>query len=233
VRPDITVTGAAASGDVDSPGPRVLSVNVGVPRTVDTPRRTVTTAIWKSPVTHRVLTRGDHLEGDVQADRKNHGGPHKAVYAYATEDIAFWQEHLGRTLGPGAMGENLTTVGIDVNEALIGERWAIGSTILEVSEPRSPCYRLGLRHNDPTLPRAFVAAERPGTYLRIVRQGDIGAGDGIEILSRPDHNVTVRLAFRAWQIDRSLVPLLRHAPQLSDEWKTWIARDPDRPVAFE
>jgi MOSC domain-containing protein YiiM len=179
-------------------------------------------------VSGRVRTRGDNLDGDAQADRRNHGGPHKAIYAYATEDVEYWEQQLGGPLAPGSMGENLTTTGIDPNEALIGERWAIGSTILEVSEPRSPCYRLGLRHGDPTLPRRFVAAERPGTYLRIIRQGDIGAGDPIGVVSKPDHQVTVRLAFRAWQIDRSLVPLLWDAPQLSDAWKSWMAHDPDR-----
>lgn len=146
---------------------RVISVNVGRPRTVATRQGEATTAIWKTPVIGRVRASGVNLDGNVQVDRKNHGGPNKANYAYAVEDIEHWKRHLGGQLGPGAMGENLTTVGIDPNEALIGERWAVGSTILEVWEPRSPCYRLALRHGDPTLPKAFVAAQRPGTYLRI------------------------------------------------------------------
>jgi len=212
---------------------QVVSVNVGMPRIHDTAKGPVNTAIWKSPVIGRVRTVGVNLEGDAQADSKNHGGPHKAIYAYAVEDLSYWEQRLGRQLSPGAMGENLTTRGIDPNEALIGERWAVGSTILEVSEPRSPCYRLGLRHDEPTLPRRFIAAQRPGAYLRIIRQGDIGAGDGVEVISRPDHQVTVRLAFRAWLIDRSLVPLLREAPQLSDAWTTWIDRDPDRRASIE
>jgi MOSC domain-containing protein YiiM len=112
-------------------------------------------------------------------------------------------------------------------------RWAVGSTILEVSEPRSPCYRLALRHGDPTLPKAFVAVQRPGTYLRIVKEGDIGAADAIEVVWRPDHDVTVRLAFQAWLVDRTLVPRLRAAPQLSTAWKSWIENDPERPVAFQ
>jgi len=212
---------------------RVVSVNVGMPRTLETTTRPVTTAIWKSPVTGRVRTRGVNLEGDGQADRRNHGGPHKAIYAYAREDLDHWERHLGRPLGPGAMGENLTTLGIDVNGALIGERWAVGSTILEVSEPRSPCYRLGLRHGDRTLPRVFVEAQRPGAYLRILEQGTIGAGDEIAVVSRPDHSVSVQLAFRAWLIDRSLVPQLRQASALSPAWKTWLSDDPNRPVVFE
>jgi MOSC domain-containing protein YiiM len=211
----------------------VLSVNVGGPRTVETARRPVTTAIWKTPVAGRVRAHGTNLEGDVQVDRQNHGGPYKAIYAYAAEDLAYWERHLGRPLGPGAVGENLTTWGIDPNTALIGERWAIGSTLLEVSEPRSPCYRLALRHQDPRLVRAFVAAERPGAYLRILQAGDIGAGDPIHVVWKPDHDVTIRLAFRAWLIDRSLIPRLRHAPQLPPAWQHWIATDPDRPVQFE
>lgn len=133
---------------------------------------------------------------------------------------------MGRPFGPGSVGENLTISNIDPNEALIGERWAVGTTVLEVSEPRSPCYRLGLRHDDVTLPRRFVAAQRPGTYLRIIEQGDIGAGDTIEVIERPNHLVTVRLAFQAWLVDRSLVPQLRAAPQLSDAWKAWISKEP-------
>jgi MOSC domain-containing protein YiiM len=210
----------------------VISVNVGQPRTVAVRRGTATTAIWKTPVTGRVRARGVNLDGDVQVDRKNHGGPDKAIYTYAAGDIAYWERRLGRPLGPGALGENLTTVGIDTNEALIGERWAVGSTIPEVSEPRSPCYRPALRHRDPTLPKAFVAAQRPGTYLRIVQEGDIGAGDTIEVVWRPDHDVTVRLAFQAWLVDRTLVARLWAAPQLSAAWKNWMENDPERSVAF-
>jgi MOSC domain-containing protein YiiM len=215
-----------------SPVPHVVSVNVGLPRTVQTATRPVTTGIWKAPVAGRIRARGVNLEGDAQADKRNHGGPDKAVYAYALEDMEYWEHHLGRPLGPGSMGENLSTVGLDLNEALIGERWAIGSATFEVSEPRSPCYRLALRHGDPTLVRAFVAAQRPGTYLRIRQEGDIGAGDRIEVLFRPDHEVTVRLAFQAWQVDRRLIPRLRAAPQLPPAWKDWIDKDPQRGVRF-
>jgi MOSC domain-containing protein YiiM len=212
---------------------RVLSVNVGGPQTVEAAGRLVTSAIWKTPVAGRVRAHGINLDGDVQVDRQNHGGPHKAIYAYAVEDLAYWEQHLGRSLGPGSFGENLTTRGIDPNTALIGERWAIGSTILEVSEPRSPCYRLALRHGEPTLVRAFVAAERPGAYLRIIQPGDIGAGDSIQVLWRPDHDVTIRLAFQAWLVDRSLVPRLRQAGEkLSPAWQRWMDTDPDRPVRF-
>jgi MOSC domain-containing protein YiiM len=213
---------------------RVLSVNVGGPRTLETRKGLVTTAIWKTPVAGRIQARGSNLAGDVQVDRQNHGGPFKAIYAYAAEDLSSWEEHLGRPLGPGALGENLTTLGIDPNTALIGERWAIGSTVLEVSEPRSPCYRLALRHGEPRLVRDFVVAERPGAYLRIVEEGDIGAGDAIQVVWRPAHDVTIRLAFQAWLVDRSLIPRLRPAlAHLSPAWRCWIETDLDRPVRFD
>jgi len=213
---------------------RVVSVNVGGPRTVETRKGPVTTGIWKTPVAGRVRADSTNLDGDVQVERHNHGGPHKAIYAYAAEDLAYWEEHLGRPLGPGALGENLTTSGIDPNTALIGERWAIGSALLEISEPRSPCYRLALRYGEPKLVRAFVVAERPGAYLRIIQPGEFGAGDAIQVVWRPEHDVTIRLAFQAWLVDRSLIPRLRPAlTHLSPAWQRWIATDPERQVQFE
>src|SRR3954465_2533090 len=123
----------------------VESVNVGVPRPVQVGDHTVWTAIWKSPVEGRVPLRGVNLRGDDQADRTVHGGPDKAVYAYGSEDTAWWSEQLPRQLEPGTFGENLTTRGVDVSGAVIGERWAVGSTVLEVCQPRLPCFKLGLK----------------------------------------------------------------------------------------
>jgi MOSC domain-containing protein YiiM len=174
------------------PRPRVLSVNVGRPRTIPRGKRPVTTAIWKSPVDGRVAARDDHLEGDQQADRRVHGGYDKAVYAYAREDYEWWERELGRELGPGSFGENLTTQGLDLNAARAGERWRIGTVLLEVSEPRLPCQKLGLRMEDYRFPKRFAAALRPGAYLRIVEAGELGAGDEIEVVERPDHEVTMR-----------------------------------------
>jgi MOSC domain-containing protein YiiM len=117
---------------------KVLSINVGRPREFVYNGRPAKSAVWKVPVVGRVAARGANLEGDDQADRKVHGGPDKAVYAYAVEDLRWWEEKLGRSLPYGQFGENLTTEGIEVNDALVGERWEIGSTVLEVSEPRVP-----------------------------------------------------------------------------------------------
>ena len=122
-----------------------------------------------------------NLAGDDQADREAHGGPDKAVYAYAVEDARWWESKVGRPFAHAEFGENLTTEGIDVNDALVGERWAVGTTVLEVSEPRVPCWRLGVRMNDPGFVRRFTEALRPGAYLRIVVEGDVGAGDEIRV----------------------------------------------------
>ena len=154
----------------------VLSVNVGRAREFDYNGRPAKSAIWKSPVAGRIAARGVNLEGDDQADRKAHGGPDKSVYAYSIEDLRWWEEKLGRSLQYAEFGENLTTEGVAVNDALVGERWEIGTAVFEVSEPRIPCWRLGVRMNDQGFVRRFTEALRPGTYLRIIVEGAVGAG---------------------------------------------------------
>jgi MOSC domain-containing protein YiiM len=170
----------------------LISVNVGRPRTVPGGRRFVRSAIWKTPVDGRVAVRAVNVAGDEQADRRIHGGPDKAVYAYAVEDTRFWEADVGRPLGPGAFGENLTTEGLDVNGARIGDRWAIGGTVLEVSEPRTPCFKLNVRLGDPRFGRRWAQAGRPGAYLRIVQEGELGAGDAIEVVHRAEDAPSVR-----------------------------------------
>jgi MOSC domain-containing protein YiiM len=202
----------------------VLSVNVGRIREFDFNGRPAKSAIWKSPVTGRIVARGVNLEGDDQADRKAHGGPDKAVYAYAVEDLRWWEEELGRSLQYGEFGENLTTGGIAVNDALVGERWAIGSAVFEVSEPRVPCWRLGVRMNDQVFVRHFTEALRPGTYLRIIVEGVVGAEDEIRILETPDHDLTVRDIFRIYTRDREEVERLLAVPRISESWRGWAQR---------
>jgi MOSC domain-containing protein YiiM len=202
-------------------GAQVLSVNVGRARKFDYNNQLVKSAIWKSPVAGRVQARGVNLEGDEQADRKVHGGPDKAVYAYAIEDTRWWEQELGRSLQYGVFGENLTTEGIAVNDALVGERWEIGTAVLEVSEPRVPCWRLGVRMNDQMFVRRFTEALRPGGYLRIIGEGDLGAGDEIRVIRRPDHGLTIRDVFRIYTRDRDEVERLIAIPQISESWKKW------------
>ena len=206
-----------------SPGsaPQVVSVNVGTPRTVDFRGTEVLTSIWKFPVDGPVPVSGTNLDGDRQADLTVHGGTDKAVYAYAVEDSAWWTAELSRDLGPAPFGENLSTRGIDLSAVVIGERWRIGTAEFEASQPRVPCFKLGIRHADQGLPRKFAAAGRPGVYLRIVGAGEVRAGDRIELLSRPSHGVTVGLVDEAYHRDRSLAPQLLLAPELTPSWHDW------------
>jgi MOSC domain-containing protein YiiM len=196
---------------------RVLSVNVGRPAQLSVRRgRPVMSAIVKAPVAGRVRVEGVNLAGDRQADLRVHGGPDKAVYAYAAEDAAWWAAELRRPIAPGMFGENLTTEGVDVSGAVIGERWRVGSVLLEVSQPRLPCAKLGIRFGDPLMVRRFGEASRPGAYLRIVEEGELGAGDAIERLSRPAHGVTVALVSAAILLDESLRPAAAAAPELAE-----------------
>jgi len=201
--------------------PRVLSVAVGRPRGFEFHGKPAKSAIWKTPVSGRVAARGVNLDGDDQADRNAHGGPDKAVYAFAVEDARWFAEREGRPFAAAEFGENLTTEGVDVNEAIVGERWAIGSAVFEISEPRIPCWRLGVRMADPGFIRRFTEAMRPGAYMRIVREGDVGAGDPIDLRSRPDHGLSVRDVFRIYTRDRGEAGRLLEVPQMSEAWKRW------------
>ena len=202
---------------------RLVSVNVGRPQPVGLRRgQTVQSAIAKAPVEGRVRVEGVNLAGDDQADRRVHGGPDKAVYAYAREDTEWWERELGRELGPGAFGENLTVEGVEVSGALIGERWRLGTVELEVCQPRFPCFKLGLRFGDPQMLKRFTRAERPGAYLRIVREGEIGAGDAIEVAGRPDHGVTIALVARAVSIEPVLLEFAAAAPALPADLAAWM-----------
>jgi MOSC domain-containing protein YiiM len=200
---------------------KVLSVNVGTPREFQYNGRPARSAIWKSSVAGRVAARGVNLAGDDQADRQAHGGPDKAVYAYAVEDARWWEQAIGRPFAYGEFGENLTTEGVEVNDALVGERWQVGTVVLEVSEPRIPCWRLGARMNDKTFPRRFTEAMRPGAYLRIIVEGEVGAGDEIRVIERPGHGLTVRDVFRIYTRDRAEAERLLGVPRMSESWKRW------------
>jgi len=204
----------------------VLSVNVSAIRTVEYNGDLVTTGIFKSPVEGRIRFEGVNLHGDDQADRQNHGGPIRAAYAYASEDYRWWQTTLGRTLSPGKFGENLTLRGVDVSGALVGERWRVGTAILEVTSPRVPCYKLGIAMEDPGFIRAFARALRPGAYLRIVEEGAVGAGDLVTVASKPQHNLTLETMARIYLFERKRLEELL-VPQLPDEWREWVMSQSD------
>jgi MOSC domain-containing protein YiiM len=198
----------------------VLSVNVAEMREVPRHGVMVTTGIWKKPAEGRARVRGVNVAGDDQGDRSVHGGPDKAVYAYAREDTDWWERELGRELPHGVFGENLTLRGVDVTGALIGERWRVGSVLLEVSEPRFPCWKLGLRFGDPGMLKRFAAARRPGAYLRIVEEGDLGAGDRVEVAARPGHDLTIAAFAHVYLGGRSQASRLM-VPQVSAAWRDW------------
>jgi len=213
------------------------SVNLGRPR--PNPYKTVeTTGIGKEPVTGPVEVRdpgprrgglGSGLVGDFIGDRKHHGGDEQAVYAYQREDLDRWQERLGRPLPNGFFGENLTTRGIDVAEARVGERWRIGTEVeLAVTAPRIPCSTFRGWVGEKGWVKRFTADARPGTYLRVVRPGTIRAGDPITVVHRPDHDVTVSLFFRSQLTERDLVPRLLAA---GDDLPTGTREDVERYLA--
>jgi MOSC domain-containing protein YiiM len=179
----------------------VCSVNVGTPQEVPWTRGG-RTAIDKRPADGRVAVRALGLEGDQVSNRRHHGGVEKAVYAFAREDLDRWGQELGRELPDGFFGENLTTGGIDVNEAEIGERWRVGTAELEVAGVRTPCrvFSSWLRVSgldNRSWARRFTAVGRPGPYLRVVSEGYVAAGDELAVLHRPGHGVTVTAMFRA------------------------------------
>ncbi len=160
---------------------QLLSLNVGLPRDVRYLEETISTAIFKEPVEGRVSVGSVGLEGDGQADLTVHGGRDKALYAYSIENYEFWRRELGRDdLGPCQFGENLTVSGMTEDVILIGERFQIGTALVEVTQPRSPCFKLALKMNSTTFNKQFLATCRVGFYLRVLEEGEMGAGDTID-----------------------------------------------------
>ncbi len=200
-------------------GASVLAVSVGEVKEFDWQGRRVRTGIWKSRVIgRRVPVQGVNLAGDDQGDRQAHGGPDKAVYAYAIEDYNYWHEREGIEIGDAMFGENLTISGLDLRTALVGERWRVGSAVLEVAQPRLPCYKLGIRVGDGTFPKRFQSAGRLGAYLRIITEGEIAAGDELTVTHRPPHGVTLALMLDVLG-DRSRAAELLAAGYLPNFWR--------------
>ncbi|MFQ1000802.1 MOSC domain-containing protein [Modestobacter sp. SSW1-42] len=174
-------------------------------------RRPNRSGIDKKPVAGRVAVHPLGLDGDVQVNRKHHGGEGQAVYAYAQADADFWSAELGRELPPGRFGENLRTSGIDLDAAVIGERWQVGTALLEVTAWRTPCANFARFWGVPDLVKRFAAHGATGAYLRVLETGELGAGDAVEVVSRPDHGITVATAFRIVMNQRSRLPELEPA----------------------
>jgi MOSC domain-containing protein YiiM len=201
---------------------RVVSVNLASVRLIMINGEPVKTGIFKLPAEGRVAVGPEGLEGDRQVDRRVHGGPDKAVYAYGTGDYEWWAGELGRETEPGLFGENLTVAGLDPSHAEIGERWRVGSALLEVSEPRQPCSKLAAKMGDPRFVKRFARALRLGAYLRVVAEGEVGAGDDVEVAARPGHGITIETLGRIAFGDRELIGRALEAPALSPQWRRWL-----------
>ena len=201
---------------------RVLSVNVGRPRDVEWEGKTVRTGIFKAPVTGRIALARLNLAGDQQADLSVHGGSDKAVYAYPAEHYAFWREELpGVALPWGAFGENLTTEGLSEETVRIGDRLRIGSTDLIVTQPRMPCFKLGLRFGRPDMVKRFLQSGRSGFYLAVLQEGDVGAGDAVEHVAHDEHALSVADIALLYNAETPDQDILRRASQIAALPQGW------------
>jgi len=202
---------------------RVVSVNVGLPRFVTWHGKTVETAIWKQPVAGRIAIVGDNLVGDRQADLTVHGGRDKAVYGYPSEHYPWWRTQLpGKDLAWGAFGENLTVEGLFEDRVHIGDRFRIGAAELMVTQPRTPCFKLGIKFDRPEIVKEFLRSERSGFYFSVVRAGEIGAGDAIECVHADPDGMTVTDLVRLGMAKHAEPATLRRAvalPGLAEVWR--------------
>jgi MOSC domain-containing protein YiiM len=202
---------------------KLISVQVGRPRTVRWRGKPVATGIYKQPVAGRVMVYQLNLDGDQQADLRVHGGPDKAVYVYPVEHYESWAQERGQTRDPfGQFGENFTVEGMVEETVHIGDIFQIGDTKLEVTQPRVPCYKLGLKMGSMQFLKRFLASGRTGYYMRVLEQGEVGAGDSIERIRTDPERVTIRQAVRLAFFEQDDVVMLEKAlriPALSDEWR--------------
>ncbi len=205
---------------------QVLSVNVGLPRIVAWKGRMVETGIFKKPVAGRVAVRRLNLEGDRQADLTVHGGPEKAVYAYPGEYYAFWREQCPEMELPwGMFGENLTIEGLSEESVHIGDRFQVGSAHLMVTQPRLPCYKLGIKFGRDDILKRFLASGLTGFYFAVLKEGDVAAGDPIRLLHRDEHQVKVADITRLYRKDRHNLDLLRRVvavEALPESWRDYF-----------
>lgn len=206
---------------------KLVSLNLGLPREVQWNGNLVRTGIFKSPVTGPRKLSQLNVEGDAQADLSVHGGIYKAVYGYPAEHYDYWREVLPESdLAWGAFGENFTTQGLLEDQIYVGERFRIGTAEVQVTEPRLPCYKLGVRFGRADMPKRFLASRRTGFYFAVVQPGVVEAGDVFNRTDRPTHNTTVADLTRAYAFDPDDLDTIRHIiqiPELSDAWRNYFS----------
>ena len=204
---------------------RIVSVNVGQPREIALRDRVVLTSIFKSPVQGRVAVRGHNIEGDRQADLRVHGGPYKAIYAYASEHYSYWAKELPDADLPwGSFGENLTLAGLTEEDAFIGDQFRAGSAVLEITQPRMPCFKMNLRFQRSDMVKRFWQSSYSGIYFGIVEEGELAAGDDLELLQRHAHAISVADVVRLYKgeiEDEQVFERMLAAP-LRGSWKQQI-----------
>ena len=207
---------------------KIISVNVGLPRLVLRDGEPVSTGIFKEPVTHRVMMRTLNLDGDRQADLSVHGGPEKAVYVYPSEHYDFWKHELpDMDLPWGVFGENLTTTGLLETEVNIGDKFGIGTAEVMVTQPRMPCYKLGIRFGRADIIKRFLVSERTGFYLSVLKEGEVGAGDEFELIKRNAAGVKVVEVTRLYSSDKDNADVLRRLialEELPESWREYLQK---------
>jgi MOSC domain-containing protein YiiM len=207
---------------------KIISVNVGLPRLVLRNGEPVSTGIFKEPVAGRVMMRTLNLDGDRQSDLSVHGGPQKAVYVYPSEHYDFWKRELpDMDLPWGMFGENFTTTGLSETETNIGDKFRVGAAEVMVTQPRMPCYKLGIRFGRADIIKRFLISERSGFYLSVLQEGEVGAGDEFELLEKNSSGVTVVDVTRLYSSDRENVALMRRAiatEALPESWREYFLK---------
>ena len=206
---------------------RVLSVNVGLPRELEWNGKIVRTSIFKQPVTGRVRVARLNVEGDQQSDLTVHGGPEKAVYAYPSEHYPFWRGELAKMdLTWGVFGENFTTTGLLEETLHIGDRVRIGSAEFVVTQPRMPCFKLGIRFNRSDMVKRFLQSGRTGFYFAVLREGEVGAGDSIELLEKDKNNIPVADVVNLYRgtANQELLRRVSELPSLPNSWREYFRK---------
>ena len=213
---------------------KLMSVNVSLPLEAQHGDKSIKTGIFKKPVSGPVRVEKSNLEGDGQADLDNHGGEHKAVYAYSLDHYPYWRGVLNREAMPfGQFGENLTVAGLDESESCIGDRIQIGNALFAITQPRVPCFKLGIRLGDEKMPKLFSQSARTGFYLKVLREGVVETGDAVDVVERGYGGVAIKPLFEAYMgrvgkdASRTLTRALE-VPDLSPEWRAQIIKRLER-----